>query len=108
MRRRHSFLGLSIAILLLWTGGRNTFAQTGPPGGGGGPPAKITFEGFLFPDNVIVESTRTLTFCLVNQGLENELIRSFIRNLRRKLGDDARQPKFILTEPQVGYRMPRP
>ena len=39
---------------------------------------------------------------------ENELIRSFIRNLRRKLGDDARHPRFIFTEPQVGYRMPPP
>lgn len=39
---------------------------------------------------------------------ETELVRSFIRNLRRKLGDDARQPKLIFTEPQVGYRMPKP
>jgi DNA-binding response OmpR family regulator len=37
-----------------------------------------------------------------------ELIRSFIRNLRRKLGDDARNPQYIHTEPQVGYRVPRP
>ena len=27
--------------------------------------------------------------------------------LRRKLGDDARHPRYIFTEPQVGYRMPR-
>ena len=39
---------------------------------------------------------------------ETELVRSFIRNLRRKLGDDARNPRFILTERQVGYRMPTP
>jgi two-component system KDP operon response regulator KdpE len=39
---------------------------------------------------------------------ETELVRSFIRNLRRKLGDDARNPRYIFTEPQVGYRMPRP
>ncbi len=38
---------------------------------------------------------------------EVELIRSFIRNVRRKLGDDAKQPRYILTEPQVGYRMPK-
>lgn len=37
-----------------------------------------------------------------------ELIRSFIRNLRRKLGDDAHNPQYIYTEPQVGYRVPRP
>jgi two-component system KDP operon response regulator KdpE len=39
---------------------------------------------------------------------ETELVRSFIRNLRRKLRDDARSPRFIFTEPQVGYRMPKP
>ena len=39
---------------------------------------------------------------------EHELVRSFIRNLRRKLGDDARDPRYIFTEPQVGYRMPSP
>jgi two-component system KDP operon response regulator KdpE len=39
---------------------------------------------------------------------ESELVRSFIRNLRRKLGDDARNPRYILTEPQVGYRKARP
>lgn len=41
-------------------------------------------------------------------GGETELVRSFIRNLRRKLGDDARNPRYVFTEPQVGYRMPRP
>jgi two-component system KDP operon response regulator KdpE len=39
---------------------------------------------------------------------ETELIRSFIRNLRRKLRDNARSPRYILTEPQVGYPMPKP
>jgi DNA-binding response OmpR family regulator len=39
---------------------------------------------------------------------ENDLVRSFIRNLRRKLGDEARNPRYIFTEPQVGYRMARP
>ncbi|MBM3941478.1 MAG: response regulator [SAR202 cluster bacterium] len=39
---------------------------------------------------------------------EAELVRSFIRNLRRKLGDDARNPRYIFTEPQVGYRIPKP
>ncbi|MBI4339106.1 MAG: response regulator [Chloroflexi bacterium] len=39
---------------------------------------------------------------------ETELVRSFIRNLRRKLGDDAHSPAYILTERQVGYSMPSP
>ena len=32
-------------------------------------------------------------------------VRTFVRNLRRKLGDDADNPMYIHTEPRVGYRM---
>jgi PAS domain S-box-containing protein len=39
---------------------------------------------------------------------EAGLLRSFIVLLRRKLGDDARNPRFIFTEPGVGYRMSKP
>ncbi len=28
-----------------------------------------------------------------------------VRRLRRKLGDDADSPTYIITEPRVGYRM---
>ena len=31
-----------------------------------------------------------------------------IKNVRRKLGDDARNPRYIATVPHVGYRMPKP
>ena len=34
-------------------------------------------------------------------------VRTFVKNLRRKLGDDADTPTYIFTEPRVGYRMPR-
>jgi PAS domain S-box-containing protein len=39
---------------------------------------------------------------------EFELLRSLVRRLRHKLGDDARNPRFIFNEPQVGYRVPKP
>ena len=39
---------------------------------------------------------------------ESQLVRAIVRNLRRKLGDDARRPRFIFTLPQVGYRMAGP
>ena len=33
------------------------------------------------------------------------LVRSFVKKLRRKLGDDARNPTYIFTVSRVGYRM---
>jgi two-component system, OmpR family, KDP operon response regulator KdpE len=33
-----------------------------------------------------------------------QYLRVFIRQLRKKLGDDATRPRFILTEPGLGYR----
>ncbi len=36
------------------------------------------------------------------------LARTVVQRLRRKLGDDAHDPKYILTEPRVGYRMGKP
>ena len=36
------------------------------------------------------------------------LVRAFVTKLRRKLGDDANTPKYIFTELNVGYRMPKP
>ena len=35
------------------------------------------------------------------------VVRTFVKNLRRKLGDDADTPTYIFTEPRVGYRMPK-
>ena len=37
-----------------------------------------------------------------------QLVRATMRNLRRKLGDDARKSRYIFTEPGVGYRMAKP
>ena len=34
-------------------------------------------------------------------------VRTVIKNLRRKLGDDAENPTYISNEPRVGYRMPK-
>ena len=35
-------------------------------------------------------------------------VRTFVKKLRHKLGDDAASPAYILTERAVGYRMPEP
>jgi len=37
-------------------------------------------------------------------GGELEYLRTFIRQLRKKLGDDASSPKYLVTDAQIGYR----
>ena len=37
-------------------------------------------------------------------GSETTYLRTYVRALRKKLGDDASAPALILTEPGVGYR----
>ncbi|MDE0197967.1 MAG: helix-turn-helix domain-containing protein, partial [Caldilineaceae bacterium] len=57
---------------------------------------------------------RTLTYDHLMQhvwGLAGALdlrpLRTAVKTLRRKLGDDASRPTYIFTEPRVGYRMAR-
>jgi two-component system, OmpR family, KDP operon response regulator KdpE len=37
-------------------------------------------------------------------GTESPYLHVYVRQLRQKLGDDAAMPRFIITEPGVGYR----
>ena len=37
-------------------------------------------------------------------GEETEYVRTFITQLRRKIEDDPSKPRFIVTEPRIGYR----
>ncbi len=36
------------------------------------------------------------------------IVRTYVKELRHKLGDDATRPTYIFTEPGVGYRMTKP
>ena len=36
---------------------------------------------------------------------DSQIVRAAVKNLRRKLGDDAKNPSYIHTEPRVGYRI---
>ncbi len=40
-----------------------------------------------------------------DKGANTAPVRNIVRRLRRKLGDDANNPQYILAEPWVGYRM---
>ena len=37
-------------------------------------------------------------------GNELEYLRTFVRQLRKKLEDDPARPKYLLTESYIGYR----
>ena len=39
---------------------------------------------------------------------ETQVLRATVKNLRRKLGDDANDPRYIFTEPRIGYLMKKP
>ena len=41
-------------------------------------------------------------------GAEREYIRVFVGQLRRKIEDDPSNPRFIVTEPRMGYRFVKP
>lgn len=41
-------------------------------------------------------------------GVNPNSLRIYVRSLRLKLGDDAANPKWILSERGVGYRMAGP
>jgi DNA-binding response OmpR family regulator len=41
----------------------------------------------------------------VEYGNEFEYLRTYIRQLRKKLEDEPAEPKYLLTEPFFGYRM---
>ncbi len=41
-----------------------------------------------------------------NSG-EAGLVRTIVKRLRQKLGDDAKDPRYVMTQPRVGYRMPK-
>jgi two-component system KDP operon response regulator KdpE len=41
-------------------------------------------------------------------GEQVEYLRAYVKTLRKKIEDDPAQPKYILTEPWVGYRFQNP
>ena len=56
-------------------------------------------------------STHESLLCQVWGGRHNgdtELVRTYVKKLRRKLGDDAASPAYIVNERGIGYRMARP
>lgn len=81
----------------------------------GNRPLSLSATEYKILCELAAHAGRVLTYDQILQAVwgleysgETELLRSFIRNLRKKLGDNARQPRYIINERQVGYRMPKP
>ena len=39
---------------------------------------------------------------------DTDRVRAFVKQIRAKLGDDARKPRYVIGERGLGYRMPEP
>ena len=77
-----------------------------------GNPIRLTATEYKLLSYLAVNAGRVLTHGQLLRWVwgedhsgDSRPVRSIVKKLRRKLGDDARSPKYIQTEPGVGYRM---
>ncbi len=77
-----------------------------------GEPVELTNTEYAVLYQLAVQAPNVLTHGLLLQRVwgpervgEGWLLRDVVMRLRRKLGDTAASPRYILTEPRVGYRM---
>ncbi|MDE2900397.1 MAG: response regulator, partial [Chloroflexota bacterium] len=78
----------------------------------GGRPVQLTAIEYRLLRELAMNAGRVLTYenllrrvWGVTHSGDIRPMRTVISNLRHKLGDDAKEPALILTEPRVGYRM---
>ena len=77
-----------------------------------GEPVVLTATEYAVLYQLAVQAPRVLTHGQLLQRVwgperkgEGSLLRNVVKKLRHKLGDDAADPKYVITEPRVGYRM---
>ena len=80
-----------------------------------GYPVRLTATEYKLLSELSANAGRVLTHGQLLERVwgyghsgETNTTRNLVKNLRRKLGDDARSSKYILTETGVGYRMATP
>ena len=78
----------------------------------GGRPVQLTATEYEVLHRLSTAPGRLLTHDQLLQRVwgrsrkgEPWLVRNVVKRLRRKLGDDASDPAYIITEPRVGYRI---
>ena len=77
-----------------------------------GEPVELTPTEYAVLYQLAAQAPNVLTHGLLLRRVwgpehvgEGWLLRNVVKKLRRKLGDDAADPRYIVTEPPVGYRM---
>ena len=80
-----------------------------------GRPVRLTATEYKLLFELSVNAGRVLTRDQLPERVwgpeyrgDAQLLRAFVKSLRHKLGDPARNPSYIFTEPRVGYRMAPP
>ena len=80
-----------------------------------GRPVPLTVTEYDLIRALSVNAGRVLTHAYLLRRVwgpqhsgDARLVRAFVKKLRRKLGDAATSPAYIVTDPRVGYRMPKP
>ena len=81
----------------------------------GGAPVELTATEYELLRVLCVDAGRVVTFETLQrrvwpkrENADANLVRIFVRNLRRKLGDSAASPAYLFNERGVGYRMAKP
>ena len=69
---------------------------------------KLLFELSRHPGRVLTHDQLLRSVWSEDHPADQRLLRSFIKNVRQKLGDDARNPSYIFTQSGVGYHLAKP
>jgi two-component system, OmpR family, KDP operon response regulator KdpE len=77
-----------------------------------GSPVRLTKTEYSILVQLVINKNKTLTHTMLLQKVwggnyynEKEYLRVFVGRLRKKLGDDCQNPKYIINVPGVGYYM---
>ena len=81
----------------------------------GGEPVDLTATEYDLLRVLSLDAGRVVTYATLlervwagREGATGNRVRIFVKNLRRKLGEDAARPAYIFSERGVGYRMADP
>ena len=81
----------------------------------GGEPVPVTAKEYDLLRALSLSAGRVLTHSQLLRRLWGpskpgnvQALRTHMRRLRIKLGDDARNPRYVFAQPRVGYKMPTP